>query len=292
MKLETIIHKIRNWEREAELWDNKVEKSGKKEDFENQTEEFCWRPVNVTFHRADEQRKYVIHFPWKRQAVSAELVREPFAHRREERVDSYILEDSVEKHTAELLWPDDIMEPNYTLEDYYYVSEELRVELLDGRFYYMAAPTNRHQWLVYKLCEAFNQFIKTKDGHCISLPAANVQLNQDEKTMLEPDVFVVCDRDKLKKDRTIGAPDLVVEIHSPSTKSYDIKEKLSCYRQAGVREYWMVDPEKERVTVCDFGGEHANRIYGFHEKVPVGIFDGDCLVDLREILEELKEWEV
>ena len=97
------------------------------------------------------------------------------------------------------------------------------------------------------------------------------------------DVFVVCDRDKITRKGIYGAPDFVVEVLSKSTKKKDMYIKLMKYMNAGVKEYWMVDPEKKIVLVHDFQNDNDVKIYGFDAGIPVGIFEGDCQIDFREI---------
>ena len=80
----------------------------------------------------------------------------------------------------------------------------------------------------------------------------DVQLDCDDKTMVQPDVMVVCDRDKITRKCIYGAPDLAVEILSDSTKKKDMYVKLGKYMEAGVREYWLVDPKGKKVIVYDF----------------------------------------
>ena len=105
----------------------------------------------------------------------------------------------------------------------------------------------------------------------------DVQLDMDNKTIVEPDLIVLCDLQKLRKKRIFGAPDLLVEILSPSTHSKDMLWKNSKYQKAGVREYWMVDPEKRKVLVNLFEnreGEYRSRLYDFDQRIPVGISRG------------------
>lgn len=174
----------------------------------------------------------------------------------------------------------------YTLEDYYAVPEDRRVELIDGVIYDMGAPNNKHQVLVGEIFAVLRDYIRRKRGKCIAvLSPADVQLDCDNKTMLQPDVFVICDRDKLLLSHTYGAPDFVVEILSPSTRKRDIGLKLGKYIDAGVREYWIVDPKNQKVIVYDLEKDLLPVIYGFNESVPVQIFDGDCKIDFAEIME-------
>lgn len=172
----------------------------------------------------------------------------------------------------------------FTLEDYYALPDERRVELINGVIYDMAAPTNIHQLLCTGIWQPINAYIRNKKGRCIAFVApADVQLDCDNKTMVQPDVFVVCNRDKLIKRCTYGAPDFIVEILSESGRKKDMTVKCEKYASAGVREYWIVDPEKKKILVYDFEHDEFPVIYGFDAKVPVNIFAGECVVDFSEI---------
>ena len=160
---------------------------------------------------------------------------------------------------------------DYTVEDYYLIPKERRVELIDGVIYDMASPTAIHQILSTELCNIIRSYISQRD--C------------DDKTMVQPDVMVVCDRDKITRKCIYGAPDLAVEILSDSTRKKDMYVKLGKYMDAGVREYWLVDPKGKKVIVYDFEAEVTPVIYGFSSKVPVGIFGGECEVDFAKIYE-------
>ena len=172
----------------------------------------------------------------------------------------------------------------YTLDDYYALPDEKRVELIDGEFYDMSAPSSVHQLLCLELAHLLLEFIRSKNGSCVTFASPiDVQLDCDDRTMVEPDVIVVCDRSKIIKRCIYGAPDLVIEILSPSTKSKDMFIKLSKYRNAGVREYWLVDPDKKQVIVYDFAHDDSISVYGFDAKVPVGIFNGGCVIDFARL---------
>ena len=135
-----------------------------------------------------------------------------------------------------------------TLEDYLALPEGTRVELIDGVFFDMAAPTGLHQRLILKIAWCFEAFIEENGGSCVTLIAPfDVQLFNDNKTCVQPDILVVCDRDQLRSERLSGAPDFVVEVLSPSTKRKDISEKKAAYEKFGVREYWIIDPKAESI---------------------------------------------
>ena len=179
----------------------------------------------------------------------------------------------------------------YTIEDYYALSEERRCELIDGVLYDMASPLIIHQMICGQVWLVFDRHIKEKKGQCIPLMSpVSVQLDCDDRTMVEPDVFVCCDRDKLIKRVVYGAPDFVVEILSPSTSRKDKTTKLKKYLDAGVREYWIVDPKQKKVVVYTEDGEDDYNIalYTFEDKVPVFIFENECQVDFKEIYDYIE----
>jgi len=174
----------------------------------------------------------------------------------------------------------------YTLEDYYALPDERRVELIDGVFYDMASPTHIHQAISGEIYTRFKDHVRKNKGLCVPMYAPlDVQLDCDDKTMIQPDVLVLCDRSKFQHGVVYGAPDLVVEVLSKSTKRKDATLKMTKYLAAGVREYWIVDPKQKKIIVYDFDHEDYPVIYGFESKVPVQIFNGECEVDFAEIYE-------
>ena len=111
----------------------------------------------------------------------------------------------------------------------------------------------------------------------------DVQLDCDEKTMVQPDILVVCQRNRLTKQNVYGAPDMVVEVLSKSTRKKDMSLKLYKYSNAGVLEYWIVDPNNKMVFVYDLENDMDVNIYSFQDKVPVKIFNNECVVDFSEM---------
>jgi len=177
----------------------------------------------------------------------------------------------------------------YTLKDYLALPEDRRFELIDGVIYDMASPTLIHQAVCVKLVRKFDNYIAENHGSCMAFTSpVDVQLDCDDRTIVEPDVLIVCDSSKLHRERVYGAPDLVVEVLSPSTSKKDRSLKLTKYRRAGVREYWIVDPDQKKVFVYEFEKGDSYVIYSFEDSVPVGIYDGKCKVDFAQIYEEIR----
>lgn len=163
----------------------------------------------------------------------------------------------------------------YTSEDYWNLPEGHRAELIDGVLYDSAAPGFAHQRLVAELYYALRSYIGSKGGECKVLFAPYaVNLFADDSTWVEPDVLVVCDPSKLSQRACEGAPDLVIEVVSPSSRRMDYIKKLSLYEQAGVREYWIVDPDAAQTAVYRFGeGRTVLSTHPFAEPVCVGLWD-------------------
>lgn len=171
----------------------------------------------------------------------------------------------------------------HTETDYYNLPENVRAELIEGQIYYQAAPSRIHQEILNYLNTEINIYIRSKDGMCRVYPAPfAVNLHQDEKNIVEPDISVICDHNKLSEQGCNGAPDWIIEIVSPSSRSMDYYTKLSLYRSAGVKEYWIVDPMKQVVLVYDMEHAAAPVIYSFFDKVRVNIYN-DLYINFSEI---------
>ena len=177
----------------------------------------------------------------------------------------------------------------YTVRDYGKVPENLRVELIDGQLFYMEAPTPLHQEIASAVFLELRSYVKENRGPCrVLMSPIDVQLDCDEQTMLQPDVAVFCRRDRIRRWGVYGSPDLVVEVLSPGTRKKDMFLKTYKYERAGVREYWIVDPEKKYVIVHYFNDQSIPAIYGFHAQIPVRIWNGECVIDMAAISEELQ----
>lgn len=179
----------------------------------------------------------------------------------------------------------------YTLEDYYALPDEIRAELIDGVLYNMSAPLGTHQLIAFEMGFQISSFIRQKKGKCIvMLSPVDVQLDRDEKTMVQPDVLILCDREKFKNKVIYGAPDFVMEVLSPGTRKKDMFIKSEKYRKAGVREYWILDPiNKELRKYCFEKGDDCVR-YQLNESVGISVFAEELQVDLQPVEEILREF--
>ncbi len=173
---------------------------------------------------------------------------------------------------------------NKTLEDYYALPEYRRAELIDGVIYDMPSPSVVHQETLVSVLAQICNYIRNNEGKCKALPAPiDVQLDCDEKNMLQPDVVILCD-DKKNKNRCIfGAPDFVCEVLSPSTKFRDSVLKLWKYMNAGVREYWMIDTDKKKVLCYFFEQSEEATEYGLEDDIPVMIYEGELKINFRDV---------
>ena len=171
----------------------------------------------------------------------------------------------------------------FSLEQYEALSEDKRVEIFEGVVYDMASPSQIHQSISMQLSTVINNYILCKKGPCSIFSAPfDVKLSDKPLTIVQPDIMVICDKDKLDGKRCNGAPDFIIEIVSPGNPSDDYVRKLYYYKNAGVREYWIVDPRRKTVTVNYFEGDILNLQYSFDSTVKVNIYD-DLLINFSEI---------
>ena len=183
----------------------------------------------------------------------------------------------------------------YTIADIEALPERERAELIDGEMFRMDAPTWTHQDILMEIAFEIKAYIRQNKGKCKVMPAPfAVYIKKDRYNYVEPDISVICDEEKKGEKGCQGAPDWVIEILSPSSVKMDCERKVRLYRETGVREYWIVDPERETVTVYDFEHSEAARgtdtytagtcaavpeqrdvpvCYSFSEPVKAGIFE-------------------
>lgn len=182
----------------------------------------------------------------------------------------------------------------YTFADCLTWGEDERIEIVDGEAVMMAPPTTAHQLISGEMFRQLANYLEGKKCRAIPAPFA-VRLfekdgdsPEDVDTMVEPDISVVCDSSRLDKHGCKGAPDMVVEILSPSTQRHDRLVKLGLYQRAGVREYWIVNPEDQTVQVMlldDGGVLQLHEVYDRQSVAKVNVLDG-CFIELSKVFSE------
>lgn len=176
-------------------------------------------------------------------------------------------------------------DPRITAEEYFKLTadREDRTELLDGEIVALAAPSTVHQTIVGRLFSSADGFIRANGGTCKAM-LAPYDVVFDEKNVVQPDVFIVCDPSKIDEHRCNGAPDLVVEVTSTNWKD-DYREKMELYREHGVREYWIIDTGRRKVWVYLFE-QHPNVVnfYDWTDTIPVGIYGGKLSIRIADLL--------
>jgi Uma2 family endonuclease len=182
----------------------------------------------------------------------------------------------------------------YSYADYLTWMDDVRRELFDGFIKLMTpAPSRRHQELSVSLTLQIGNFLMHKKCKLYHAPSdvrfPKDNKNKDDKlvyTVLQPDIFVVCDLSKLDDRGCLGAPDMIIEIVSPKNSKRDLKDKFEIYQQFGVREYWIVNPNDENVNVFVLDEKGKFQLVGMYaedDKIPVNIFNGDLKIDLTEV---------
>lgn len=174
------------------------------------------------------------------------------------------------------------MENDYTVEDLMALPDDVYAELIDGQIYYMDIPSRIHQELVVFLLFELKKYIDASKGSGKAyLAPFGVYFEDDKRNYFIPDISVICDTSKLTDIGCNGAPDLIMEIVSPSGIYHDYSLKHMKYQEKGVREYWIIDPLKKRITVWNFPEEQMSE-YSFTDKVPVGIYP-DFFIDFSTL---------
>lgn len=186
-----------------------------------------------------------------------------------------------------------IKKGRYTFTDCLAWDEKERAELIGGEIVMMAPTSRVHQKISGELFRQLANFLEGKKCEVYAAPFAvrlfekNGDTPEDVDTMVEPDISVVCDHGKLDSHGCKGAPDLVVEVLSPSTQRHDRLVKLDLYQRAGVREYWIISPEEKtaQVFLLQNGLLLPWEVYGPKDVGKVNVLDG-CFVELSKVFAE------
>jgi Uma2 family endonuclease len=185
----------------------------------------------------------------------------------------------------------------YTYADYLTWLDDKRRELIDGFIHLMSSPLRRHGRVSGSIYRWIGNYIEEKNGKCevfhapfdVRLPVHGSLDDDKIYNVVQPDICVICDLSKIDEKGCIGAPDLVVEVLSPSTCKYDWNYKFNLYETAGVREYWIVNPKTKVINTFllqpdgqfDLGTEYEDG-----QKAPVHIFEG-LEIDLNKLFENV-----
>jgi len=179
----------------------------------------------------------------------------------------------------------------YTYKDYMLYDENERIEIIDGKIYNMSpAPSRIHQKIIMELSAEILNYIKANNGSCEVYPAPfdvilknDDEILEDSKNIVQPDISVICDKNKLTDEGCSGSPDMIVEVVSPYNPNNDFIRKLNLYDKYKVKEYWIVNQTKKNVLVYKL--DESERygmpdIYTFEDKIKVGIYN-DLEIDFN-----------
>ncbi|MDR3247706.1 MAG: Uma2 family endonuclease [Treponema sp.] len=191
----------------------------------------------------------------------------------------------------------DLGKKSFTYADCLEWDEDLRAEIIDGSLYVKSPPATDHQRVGLELSYQIKGFLRGKTPEVFIAPFG-VRLfpkkDLSDGTLVEPDIVVVCDPAQIDKRGCNGAPDLIIEILSPSNSRHDRFTKFDLYLRAKVREYWVVDPDEKEVQTYILAGDHyIAKAYGYNEPtikpedtvpdiVPVTVLPG-LEIDLKTV---------
>ena len=188
----------------------------------------------------------------------------------------------------------------YTYADYLTWMDDVRRELYNGFIKLMTpAPSRRHQEISTHFIRIYSWYLFRKECRLYHAPSdvrfPKERKSQDDQqvyTVLQPDLYIVCDLSKLDDRGCLGAPDMVIEIVSAQNSKRDVRDKFDIYQEHGVREYWIVNPNDENVTVFVLDDTSKFQFVGMYagdDKIPVNIFNGDLKIDLTEVFLPIPE---
>ena len=249
--------------------------------------------------RIMDEKGYTVGWLSERTGLSARMLQELLDGKNSlgeydlwQRIEQALMESWVVAETSAYRAVTFKRQGEYTIEDYRAWPEEERVELIDGHIIVMEAPRTLHQRITGEIYRQIANYIMDQDGSCQPLIAPfDVQLDKDDRTMVQPDAGILCDKEKYKLWGIYGAPDFVLEVVSPGSRQKDYIRKLHKYLDAGVREYWIVDPYKEKVLVYFFeeGKEAGATVYGINQSIPVNIYEGRLVIEFQHIEKWIQE---
>ncbi len=204
-------------------------------------------------------------------------------YKRENNI-SFLIVNSLQEKTGELTDGNVALDKKLNIDFLHELGEDKQIELINGHLIYNEAPNLKHQMIVQNLGRIIDDFIRSNNGKCRMFNVGvNLYFEEDDNSLLIPDLVVLCDDSKLSEAGITGPSDWIIEVVSKSTRRVDYNEKLHKYMGTGVREYWIVDPEKERVTTYIEGEPMMAYIYGFDDEIPVYIYDGKLSICINHL---------
>lgn len=184
----------------------------------------------------------------------------------------------------------------YTYADLIEMDDNNRYEIIDGNLYLISSPKMKHQAIVGEIYAQLRDFSRRKKCKPFIAPLdvvlSKTKQNNKILNVIQPDVFVIYDTEKIQKDKIFGAPEFVIEILSPSSRKQDQFSKLNLYQKYQVKEYWVIDPLEMLAlpyVLNERGVYEIEKAYDLREEIPVKTLEG-CKVSLREFIEENREW--
>ena len=182
--------------------------------------------------------------------------------------------------------PSNLKRPSCTAADFWSLPTGCHAELIDSELFDLETSAPVHQSLAGDIYQVLKAFIDQNEPNCRTFTSPfPVNLNSDDSLYVEPDVFVVCNPSLISNRACEGAPDLIVEVVSPSSRRMDYLTKADRYERAGVREYWIVDPADKRTTVYQFARLGVVPVcFPFGSLIPVDIWDGRLCIRVGENL--------
>ena len=204
-------------------------------------------------------------------------------YKRENNI-SFLIDNSLQEKTGELTDGNLVLDKKLNIDFLHELGEDKQIELINGHLIYNEAPNLKHQMIVQNLGRIIDTFIRSNNSKCQMFNVGvNLYFEEDNNSLLIPDLVVLCDDSKLSESGITGTPDWIIEVVSRSTRRVDYNEKMHKYMGTGVREYWIVDPEKERVTTYIEGEPMMAYIYGFDDEIPVYIYDGKLSICINHL---------
>jgi len=195
--------------------------------------------------------------------------------------------EDLAREVVDVEWVQSLSRGDFTYKDYKNWPEDFRVELIDGMVYLMASGDDWHQWLTPELSGQIRNHLLGKK--CLLYTEFDVRLfyesDESDKTVVRPDIIVVCDRNKsFGKKNCQGAPDFVIEILSDSSEGRDFIDKKKVYKKAGVKEYWVVSKEAVHIFIL-VNGQYEEKVVTMHKdlKQPVYCLE-DCVIDFQPVV--------